>query len=204
MEQNNDERLILAAKEGDVQTVKTLLDAGTNVNAKGYAGYTALMHATRNNHIDCVQILLNAGADVNLENALGKTALIMAEETKCLEVVKLLEEGYNFASGLGGAVDSKLVGIGGWLILPAIGLIVGPIISVIGIVKTFDLFSSMMGDGYGGYFMLSICIQIGLLIYILVAAKRFLGLKRSAPATMIGLRVASLMASALLFIVALG
>jgi len=91
---SNEERLILAAKEDDVQTVKALLDAGTDVNAtvKGYAGMTPLMHASRGNHIDCVKVLISAGANVRMKNELGRTALKIAEGNGNREIVKLLEE----------------------------------------------------------------------------------------------------------------
>jgi len=90
MEQNV-ESLILAAEEGDVQTIKTLLDAGVDVDAKGNSGMTALMHASKQNHIECVRVLLNKGANVNAINELGRTAIKMANERGNLEIVKLLE-----------------------------------------------------------------------------------------------------------------
>jgi len=91
MEQNV-ESLILAAQEGDVQTVKTLLDAGgVDVDAKGNAGMTALMHASRQNHIECVKVLLNKGANVNATNDFGRTAIKIANEKRNIEIVKLLE-----------------------------------------------------------------------------------------------------------------
>jgi len=91
---SNEERLILAAKEGDVQTVKTLLEAGTDVNAtvQGYAGMTPLMHASRSNHLDCAKVLISAGANVRIKNELGRTALKIAAGNGNLEIVKLLEE----------------------------------------------------------------------------------------------------------------
>jgi len=91
---SNEERLILAAKEGDVQTVRALLDAGTDVNAtvEGYAGMTPLMHASRSNHVDCVKVLISAGANVRMKNELGRTALKIAEGNGNREIVKLLEE----------------------------------------------------------------------------------------------------------------
>lgn len=85
------ERLILAAKEGDVQTVKSFLDKEIIVNAKGDAGMTALMHASRNNHVECVKLLLNAGADVKMKNEFGRTALKIAEEKSNNEIVELLK-----------------------------------------------------------------------------------------------------------------
>jgi ankyrin repeat protein len=86
------EKLILAAQEGDAQTLKALLEAGVDVNAKAHAGMTALMHATKNKHGECVKVLIKAGADVNAVNELGRTALKMAEEKGFQDITKLLKD----------------------------------------------------------------------------------------------------------------
>lgn len=99
MEQNN-ERLIEAAKDGDVQTLRALIDAGADVNAKGYLGMTALMQAATRGHVECAKILLNAGANVNAVNELGRKALKMAEESGNLEILKLLTEADPLAPGI--------------------------------------------------------------------------------------------------------
>lgn len=88
----NEERMISAAIDGDVQTLKALIDVGVNVNAKGYSGMTALMHASKNNHIDCVKTLLDAGADIWITNEFGRAALKMAEEKGHHEIVKMLKD----------------------------------------------------------------------------------------------------------------
>jgi len=54
--------LIRAAKEGDTETVKTLLAAGADVNAQNWVGQTALMQAAWHGHTAIVQILKEAGA----------------------------------------------------------------------------------------------------------------------------------------------
>jgi hypothetical protein len=97
--ENNEDRFIAAAQDGDVQALKSLLAAGVNVNAKGNSGMTALMHAARNNDVDGVKMLIDAGAEVNAVNELGRNALKMAAERGYAEAVSLLQKA--------GAVDKS-------------------------------------------------------------------------------------------------
>ncbi len=56
-----------AARAGNVEAVKLLLDHGAEVNAKeSWRGQTALMWATAENHPAVVQVLVDHGADVNV------------------------------------------------------------------------------------------------------------------------------------------
>ena len=47
-----------AAKDGNIEAVKQHLDAGTDVNAKGVAGWTALQRAAWYYHIEIVELLI--------------------------------------------------------------------------------------------------------------------------------------------------
>ena len=49
-----------------------------DVNIKGQADWTPLMHAARCGHLFCVQLLLAHGADTELKSLSGETALIIA------------------------------------------------------------------------------------------------------------------------------
>jgi len=51
-----------SAKTGHNETVKALLDAGSNLNLKNNNEMTALMEAVVEGHIEIVKILQNAGA----------------------------------------------------------------------------------------------------------------------------------------------
>lgn len=66
-----DVMLFNGAYSGDVETVKTALNQGANVNAMDerpfFSGFTALMIACQNGHIEVVEFLLTReGIDVNL------------------------------------------------------------------------------------------------------------------------------------------
>ncbi len=74
------ERLLYAAKNNDIITVKNLLakSEGIDINAVDEDGNTALMLAASLAKIDIVKALLNAGADVNMKNKKHNTVLIIA------------------------------------------------------------------------------------------------------------------------------
>jgi len=59
--QDLDSQLMEAAKKGQTERVKSLLDAGAKVNAKTGSGLTALMSAADSGHADTVQVLLSKG-----------------------------------------------------------------------------------------------------------------------------------------------
>ncbi|MHB1093402.1 ankyrin repeat domain-containing protein [Thiobacillus sp.] len=89
--------LFTAARAGDANQIKTLLEAGADHAAVDEAGETALMHAAHGGHVEAVQVLLAAGADVNAKTPAGWTALARAaynDETDhgYVEVVEMLAE----------------------------------------------------------------------------------------------------------------
>ena len=55
--------LITAAKENDIDRLKTLIENGADVNAKDKQGNTALMFAKSRISIDSLKILIQSGAD---------------------------------------------------------------------------------------------------------------------------------------------
>ncbi|MFN2376632.1 MAG: ankyrin repeat domain-containing protein [Candidatus Binatia bacterium] len=92
--------LFLAAENGDVDTVKLLLDAGAKVNARLVAvdeemkarnGDTALMAAAAAGiGPGATKALLAAGADVNARADDGKTAVMQAVASENIEVLRAL------------------------------------------------------------------------------------------------------------------
>lgn len=66
----------LAAAWGDIETVRSALDNGADVNALDEPEGTTLLHnAVEGDHIDIVKLLIERGADVEVENGFGETPL---------------------------------------------------------------------------------------------------------------------------------
>ena len=101
------------------------------------------------------------------------------------------------------AVDPRLVGIRGWLVLPAIGFVLGPIVGVVMLVVALGLYSDVAAAGHGGLYARELLVEVGLLAFLIYAATRFFGKKRNAPSTIIALLTASLVSSGLLLVIEL-
>lgn len=72
--------LVIAAEKGDAVSIKALLSAHADPNAKDMYGRTALMAAAQAGQAACVKILLEV-SDVNACNEDGDTALMLACST---------------------------------------------------------------------------------------------------------------------------
>jgi len=71
--------LLDAMESGDHSEAMRLLSAkGTNVNAQGADGSTAIMYAAANGDLDLVRALIKAGANVKLSNQFGSSAITEA------------------------------------------------------------------------------------------------------------------------------
>ena len=77
--------LAFAAREGDLESAKTLLDAGANVNQVTNYGWTPLLIATNNRHYKLGAYLIQRGANVNLANQGAWTPLYLATDNRNIE-----------------------------------------------------------------------------------------------------------------------
>ena len=73
-----DASLIDAARKGDTETVRALLDSGADPNSANKGGLTALIAAAQPGHADTVSVLLQAGANPDVANKGGITPLYAA------------------------------------------------------------------------------------------------------------------------------
>ena len=85
-----------AARNGDKDTLRTLLQKKSDVNATDPDGSTALHWASHRNDIESADLLIRAGAKVNAATDLGVTPLWQAAENGSAAMVKkLLDAGAN-------------------------------------------------------------------------------------------------------------
>jgi ankyrin repeat protein len=77
--------LVFAAREGDRESARLLLDAGADVNQTTDYGWTPLLTATNNRHYQLATALIARGADVNLANKGGWTPLYIATDNRNIE-----------------------------------------------------------------------------------------------------------------------
>jgi len=77
--------LVLAAREGDLESTKLLLAAGADVNQTTEYGWTPLLTATNNRHYRLAEFLVEHGADVNKPNKGNWTPLYLATDNRNIE-----------------------------------------------------------------------------------------------------------------------
>ena len=77
--------LTFAAREGDLESARALLDAGANVNQPTEYGWTPLLTAVNNRNYKLATLLLERGADPNLANKGGWTPLYIATDNRNIE-----------------------------------------------------------------------------------------------------------------------
>ena len=86
--------LIPSAKEGDLDKVEQLIDAGADLNIKDKYGNTALLLASRKGHTEIVDKLISCKANLDLVDNYGWTALMEASYKGYTEIVeKLIDVG---------------------------------------------------------------------------------------------------------------
>jgi len=77
--------LVLAAREGDLESSKLLLGAGADINQTTEYGWTPLLTATNNRHYKLAKFLIENGADINKPNKGTWTSLYLAVDNANIE-----------------------------------------------------------------------------------------------------------------------
>jgi ankyrin repeat protein len=97
--------LMIAARDGCLESTQILLQWGSLINAATEQGHTALHFAAMNGHLDIVRYLIAQGCDCTLKSQLEKTALCEAIDNDHSDVVDELLLHTDF-------VDSKILSLG--------------------------------------------------------------------------------------------
>ena len=79
-----------AARYGDIERLRALLESGSDVNARDRYHQTALMLAAQGGHAAVVRLLIERGADLNVAAKFSLTALMLAVVGGHAEVVRVL------------------------------------------------------------------------------------------------------------------
>jgi ankyrin repeat protein len=82
--------LYLAAENGDIEKVKSLLKNTETPDQRDDCKWTPLMRAAQNRHYEVARILIDAGADVNARDKGGYSILIVASGSDNADILKLL------------------------------------------------------------------------------------------------------------------
>ena len=77
--------LVFAAREGDIESARILIDGGADVNQTTEYGWTPLLVATNNRNYQLGALLLERGANPNLPNKGGWTPLYLATDNRNIE-----------------------------------------------------------------------------------------------------------------------
>jgi len=77
--------LVFAAREGDLESAKLLVDAGAPINETTEYGWTPLLTAVNNRNYQLASYLLDTGADPNLANKGAWTPLYLATDNRNIE-----------------------------------------------------------------------------------------------------------------------
>ena len=77
--------LVFAAREGDLESTRALLDAGADVNQTTEYGWTPLLTAINNRNYAVASLLVERGGDANIANKGGWTPLYLATDNRNIE-----------------------------------------------------------------------------------------------------------------------
>ncbi len=97
--------------------------------------------------------------------------------------------------GTAATADSRLVGIRGWLLLPAIGFVIGPLGELVNVFTLLKLSSEFERARAGTELLVITLLKIGMLIYMIAVAVAFFRKRKGAPSSCMRLLLAQVVVS---------
>lgn len=86
----NSDHLSLAVAVGNIEIVRTLIEAGANPNQPDNLGDTALHHAVRLGHMNVAKLLVQQGVPLDARDREGRTPIDIANENGNEEIIEFL------------------------------------------------------------------------------------------------------------------
>lgn len=86
----NEREFVVAAREGDIDVLRSLLDSGVSARVTDEDGSTALLWASYRDDLNMTRLLIDAGAVVNAPNDLGATPLWAAGQNGSAAATEIL------------------------------------------------------------------------------------------------------------------
>ncbi len=102
-----------AAREGNIEHIKTLLALGTDIDSRTFGGDmgSALHRASAAGEVETVKFLIEHGANVNIKNEASQLPIHYAAENGHTEIVKILLENGAFANPKLGYTNKSVLNI---------------------------------------------------------------------------------------------
>ena len=82
--------LLIAARDGNIRKINSLLKSGTPVDYTTPGSYTPLAYATARGHLRAASLLLKNGADINKKGRFDKSPLLLVAGSKHFKSAKFL------------------------------------------------------------------------------------------------------------------
>jgi len=104
------ENIWVAASDGNIITVKTLIETGVHaVNEQDGNGYSAIHAAASYGHEELIRYLISIGANVNLKDNDGDTPILLCEEPEIFTILKSYGADPTAVNDLGQGIFEKVV-----------------------------------------------------------------------------------------------